>query len=249
MRAKKFDIGSAFRDPRLFATALGDLATWQVWQAVLLAAFALPLDEQQTKIFADVAGGRKPPSKRVNELWCVAGRRSGKSRIAALIAVFLALFVRYRLAPGETGMVLVISPSVDQAAAVFNYIRGFLEASPALRKEIANIKAREIELKNGIVIGVHSSSHRTVRSRSLVATVLDEVSFLRDKSSAGSSDVETYRAIRPALKRPGETGMLICISTPYRKVGLLFRSIATTLAPTVTRCLLCKARRRRSIRR
>ena len=119
-------------------------------------------------------------------------------------------------------MVLVISPSVDQAAAVFNYIKGFLEASPALRKEIANVKAREIELKNGIVLGVHSSSHRTVRGRTVVAAVLDEVSFLRDESSAGSSDIETYRAIRPALKRPGETGMLICISTPYRKIGLLY---------------------------
>lgn len=223
MAKKKFNIDYAFRDPRLFAMALGDLDTWQVWLAVLLAAFGLPLDAQQQQLFAAVSGGRRPPSKRVNELWCIAGRRSGKSRMAALIACFLALFVRYKMAPGETGMVLVVSPSVDQAAAVFNYIKGFLEASLALRKEIANVKAREIELKNGVVITVHSSSHRTVRSRTVVAAVLDEVGFLRDETSAGSPDIETYRAIRPALKRPGETGMLVAISTPYRKVGLLYQ--------------------------
>ena len=218
--AKKFDIDSAFRDRRLFAAALGDLATWEVWFAVLLAAFGLPLDAKQQEIFASVAGGRKPPAQRVNELWAVACRRSGKSRIAALIAVFLALFVRYRLAPGETGMVAVVSASVDQAAMVFGYIKGFLEASPALRKEIANIKAREIELKNGIVITVHSSSYRTVRGRTLVAAILDEVSFFRDESSA-TPDIETYRAIMPSLVRPGETGMLVGISTPYRRLSLL----------------------------
>ena len=219
---KPFNIDRAFKDQRLFAAALGDLATWEVWLAVLSAAFGLPLDARQQEIFASVAGGRKPPSKRVNELWCVAGRRSGKSRMAALIAVFAALFVRYRLAPGEVGMVLVISPSVDQAAMVFGYIKGFLEASPALRKEIANIKAREIELKNGIILTVHSSSFSTVRGRTLVAAILDEVGFLRDEGSA-TPDTEVYRAVTPALVRPDETGMLIGISTPYRKVGLLYQ--------------------------
>jgi hypothetical protein len=115
-------------------------------------------------------------------------------------------------------MVLVIAGTVDQANTVFGYVRGFLEASPALAKEIANVKRYEIELKNGIVIAVHSNSFRTVRGRTLVAAVFDEVSFWKDETSA-APDIEMYRAVLPALATT--RGMLIGISTPYRKFGLL----------------------------
>jgi hypothetical protein len=158
------------------------------------------------------------PTQRVRELWCVAGRRSGKSRIAAAVAVYLALFVQHRLAKGERGMCLVIAGSVDQARMVFNYIRGFLEAAPALEREVAAVKRSEIELKNGIVIAVHSNSFRTVRGRTLVAAILDEVSFWRDETTA-TPDVEVYRALLPSLATTD--GMLIGISTPYRRLGLL----------------------------
>jgi hypothetical protein len=216
-----FTIARAFRDPRLFGAALEDLSSWQVWLTLLCAAFALPLTAEQLQTFAQISGGRLPPSKLVRELWCVCGRRSGKSRIAALIAVFIALFVKHRASPGERPMVLVIAGSVDQADTVFNYIRGFVECSAALSKEVASFKRREVVLRNGVVIAVHANSFRTVRGRTLVAAVFDEVSFWRDETTA-SPDTEVYRAVLPALARPnGINGMLIGISTPYRKMGLL----------------------------
>jgi hypothetical protein len=79
-------------------------------------------------------------------------------------------------------------------------------------------KRSEIELKNGIVIAVHSNSFRTVRGRTLVAAILDEVSFWRDETTA-TPDVEVYRAVLPSLATTD--GMLIGISTPYRRFGLL----------------------------
>ena len=57
-----------------------------------------------------------------------------------------------------------------------------------------------------------------MRGRTLVCAILDEVSFWRDDASA-NPDVETYRAILPSLATTG--GMLVGISTPYRKIGLL----------------------------
>jgi phage terminase large subunit-like protein len=69
---------------------------------VLRAAFGLELDEQQLQTFAMVAGGRAPPTKRVRELWCMIGRRGAKSKIAAAIAVYQALFVKHKLNKGET---------------------------------------------------------------------------------------------------------------------------------------------------
>jgi hypothetical protein len=212
------EIDRALLDRRMLGIGFDDLSTWRTWIAVLKAAFGLPLNQQQRETFNAVAGARTTPAQRVRELWCVAGRRSGKSRMAAAIAIYLALFQKYRLAIGERGMVLVIAGTVDQANTVFGYVRGFLEASLTLAKEIANIKRYEIELKNGIVIAVHSNSFRTVRGRTLVACVFDEVSFWKDETSA-TPDVEMYRAILPALATT--RGMLIGISTPYRKFGLL----------------------------
>jgi hypothetical protein len=34
----------------------------------------------------------------MRELWCVCGRRGGKSRIAAALAIYFALFVKQKLA-------------------------------------------------------------------------------------------------------------------------------------------------------
>jgi len=211
-------IDTALTSRRLLGAGLGDTDTWRTWLAVLKSAFGRPLDEAELEAFHAVAGDRAPPEHRVRELWAVAGRRSGKSRMAAATAIYLALFVKHRLSPGEKGMALVLAGSIDQAKTVFGYVRGFLEATPALQREVVAIKRFEIELRNGIVIAVHSNSYRTVRGRTLVAAVLDEVSFWRDESTA-TPDTETYTAILPSLATTN--GMLIGISTPYRKLGLL----------------------------
>ena len=211
-------IDQALADRKLLGAALGDAATWQVWRVALKAAFGIELNRDEARAFASIAGSRKPPAQRVRELWAIGGRRGGKSRMAALIAVYLAIFCTYRLARGEVGMVLVLAASQPQARTVFDYIRGFLEASPILRQEVAEIRAHEIRLHNGIIIAVHSNSFRTVRGRTLVACIFDEAAFWRDESSA-TPDIETYRAVLPSLATTD--GMLVGISTPYRKLGLL----------------------------
>src|SRR4029077_19023657 len=124
-----------------------------------------------------VAGDRSPPGRRCRELWVAAGRRSGKSRMAAALAVFLALFQRHKLARGEVGHVLVLAATADQAKTVFGYARGFIEAGETLRREVRSMTAHEIRLANSVVIGVHVNNFRTVRGKTLLACVFDEVSF------------------------------------------------------------------------
>jgi hypothetical protein len=214
------DIDRALRDRRLLGGALGDVSSWSVWFAVLRAAFGLKLNPEQQKLFAQVAGNRPPPMRRVRELWAIVGRRGGKSRIAAALAVFFALFVPHKLAAGERGMVLVLAMSKEQAKVVFSYALAFLRQSPALRKEIAETTSSEIRLKNGIVIAIHSTSFRSVRGRTLCACVLDEIAFWRDELSA-APDTEVYSALLPSLLTTG--GMMVGISTGYRRAGLLYQ--------------------------
>src|SRR5215470_1721435 len=111
---RSFTIDRALSDRRLLGAALdSDLASWQTWLAVLRSAFGLPLSDLELETFRKVAGDRAPPSQRVRELWCVIGRRAGKSRMAAALAVFFALFVKHKLSGGERGMVLVLAMSME----------------------------------------------------------------------------------------------------------------------------------------
>ncbi len=73
-------------------------------------------------------------------------------------------------------------------------------------------------MHGNVVLSTRAGNYRTVRGRTLLAAIIDEVAFLRDETSS-MPDIETYRALLPALATTG--GMLIGISTPYRRIGLL----------------------------
>ena len=215
-------LATAFEDPKLLGAALGNPKPWASWRAILKATFAEPLTPPELKAFGKLAGGRKPPRKPVSELWVAAGRRSGKSRMASLAAVYIAACLDHagRLAPGEQGVVLVIAPSVVQAALVKRYCLGFMNASPFLASLVADVTAEEIRLTTGIVIAIGAASYRTVRGATLLAVVIDESAFLRDESSA-TPDLELVRAVAPSLA--AAHGLLIGISSPYRRTGVLYQ--------------------------
>jgi hypothetical protein len=213
-------IEQAVLDRGLLGAGFGDPTTWQQWRVAMKATFGLELSRDEAGAFAAIAGGRQPPAQKVRELWCVLGRRSGKSRVAAALAVFFAVLVDHtgKLAPGEVGYVFVLAATKDQSRTIKNYCEGFLRASPVLSSLIEEITAEEIRLRGGIVIGVHAANFRSVRGRSLLACIFDEVSFWRSEESS-QPDLEVYRAVMPALATTG--GMLVAISSPYRRVGLL----------------------------
>lgn len=215
-------ISEALTDQHLLGAALGDIGSWQTWRVVLKAAFAEALTDEERALFALVAGDRAPPSRRVRELWAgPIGRRSGKSRMAAAIAVHIAALTDHRgLSPGEIGTVAVIAASREQAAVVFHYVRGFLMASPLLAGQIVSIGRDEIMLRGDINICVVTNSFRVARGMTLLAVIGDEVSYWRDESSA-QPDIETFRATLPSLVASG--GMWVGISTGYRRVGLLYQ--------------------------
>ena len=53
------------------------------------------------------------------------------------------------------------------------------------------ITADEVKLRGNVAICVHSNSYRTIRGKSLIACIFDEVAFWRDETSA-APDLETY---------------------------------------------------------
>ncbi len=109
-------ITAALDDPKLFGPWFRG-TSWHPWRTILKAAFGLPLSKTEARLFSTLAGGRRSPRRLVSELWVVAGRRSGKSITAALLAIWAACFRDYRmlLAPGERAVVMVIAVDRQQA--------------------------------------------------------------------------------------------------------------------------------------
>ena len=94
----------ALSDRHLLGAALGG-DSWLAWRVLLIAAMGEALTEEERAIFAKLTGRGWEPGERIDELWCVIGRRGGKSRAIAALLVYLATMADYcaQLVSGERG--------------------------------------------------------------------------------------------------------------------------------------------------
>ncbi len=155
--------------------------SWATWRVALKGIFALQMTRNERRVFKRIAG-RRAPSKPVVESWSLVGRRGGKTRVAAVIAVYLALSADLsRLSPGERGHVLLLAVDKAQARVAFDYAVGIFRSSEMLSQLLdGDPTAEEIRLTNGVVIGVHANNFRSIRGRSLLGAVLEDTAFWRD---------------------------------------------------------------------
>lgn len=221
MTSPGISIVDAMGDPELFGPWFPS-DSWDGWRAVLKAAYALPMTGDEVEFFRSVAE-RDPPKRRVRELWCVVGRRGGKDSIASVIAAHsAALFSgQANLRPGERAMVMCLATDRDQAKIVLNYTRSYFRDVDLLKGVVQRETALGFALDNGVDVAISTNNFRAVRGRPVLAAILDETAFWRDEKSA-TPDEETYKALKPALATlPGS--MIVGISSPYRKSGLLHR--------------------------
>jgi hypothetical protein len=218
--APAMNIIEALDDPQLFGRSFAG-PSWACWRAVLKAAFCLPMDAAELTLFRSVAE-RDPPTKRVSEMWVIAGRRAGKDSIASAICGWYSAFPDYAdLRPGEAATVLCLAVDRMQAKIVLKYTKAYFSGIDMLKALVERETADGLELANGAELTVLASNFRSVRGRAIACAVLDECAFWRDENSA-SPDIETYTALVPGMATiPGS--MLIGISTPHRRAGLLYQ--------------------------
>jgi hypothetical protein len=225
---RNIDILQAMRDPELFGSMFKPRMfrkdSWRAWRAFLAALFALPLEGDALETYRRHTARSDAPIAAFSECWCVCGRRSGKSVIAAAVATYLAAFKDYSAfrAPGETLVLPVIAPDRRQCRTILGYIGGFFDSSPVLSALVANRLKEAVELTNGVRIEVHTANFRTVRGYTAVGAVVDEAAFLRSEDSA-TPDTELLAALMPSMATiPG--ALLLAISSPYARRGELWRA-------------------------
>ena len=220
---RKPSIIEAIKNPKLFGSLprFKKLETWTNWIVVLKAIFGLPMTAEDLVIFNRYTGRASPPLVGSKENFLIIGRRGGKSFISALIGVFIACFFSFveYLTTGERGVVLILAVDKAQAKVVFNYCKGIIEAIPALRRMVTAWRADEVELSNDITIAVKTSDYRSVRGMTIVCCICDEVAFW--DSQGVNPDTAVFSALRPAMATI-PIAKLICISTGYAQVGVLY---------------------------
>ena len=196
------NILAAMNDKKLFAPWFRDPQTWAAWRVFLSCLFGLPMNDEQHALAQQCMGLPEVAAGAFTEAWLIVGRRGGKSLILAMIAVFLALFKDWtaNLVPGERGTVLVLAADRRQAQSIMRYARSLCEEVPLLAAKVERATSEEIEFKGRVGIEVATASYRTVRGRTLIAALLDEIAFFRSDDSV-NADHEILDAIRPAMAR------------------------------------------------
>ena len=151
--------------------------SWNPWRIILTAANGEPLDEEQRAIFTQLTGREHEPLTPVEELHAYAGRRSGKTKAVATLAIYLAALCDYsdRLSIGERAVVAVLSASVWQAQRAFQYIAGGFAAVPALKALVTKETADTLSLANRVDIECRPASWRTIWGISAAAIICDEI--------------------------------------------------------------------------
>lgn len=220
----------AIKDENLFRPFLADrndsLLSWTNWFTALRLVYGMRLPPSTHDLIRQCTG-RDPslmPANGFNTALFLTGRRSGKSRIAAVIGAFEALFGGHekKLARGEKGLVPVLAPTVKQSRIVKGYLRAIFKV-PLLANELVEETKEGFELRNGTRIEILAGDYRTCRGFSLCAAICDELAFFGlEEEFKTRSDTELIRAIKPSLATLG--GKLICISSPYARKGYCFKT-------------------------
>lgn len=173
-----------------------------------------------------------------NKINFIIGRRGGKTTLAAMLALYCAIITNWKpyLQKTPFATVLVLSHSKEFSEEILDLIRAFIESSPVLKRVINTRKKNTSStmnlsvpfIENGKVvysrvqIKVGAASSKTTRGIAACAVLCDEIAFWNLDENMKETDEKIMRAVRPATKQFGKKAILIKISSPGIKQGVLY---------------------------
>lgn len=177
-----------------------------------------------------------------NRINLIVGRRGGKTTCAAILAIFCAIKMNWKpyLKKTPAATVAILSHSKEFSEEVLELIKQLIEDSPVLARLIDRTKKHTqntfnltipfIEMVKGekkivysrVVIKVGAASKKTIRGKAICALLCDEIAFWNLDETSAERDEDILRAARPALLQFGDHGLLIKLSSPGIKQGVLY---------------------------
>jgi hypothetical protein len=164
------------------------------------------------------------------------GRQSGKSSIAAAVAVWDATCrpaLDAAMAPGRVRYALVACPGQEQGRELVELAEAIVDASPALRR-LVSVRADRLdfriprrrpdggEFEARTAIRALPANSRTVRGVSASALIYDEYAHFGDSGGPGSDD-RMWTALQPAARVFGAQSKVVVCSTPSGTSGRFFQ--------------------------
>ncbi|MGC4026213.1 MAG: hypothetical protein QM744_14355 [Mesorhizobium sp.] len=211
----------ALSDPNIFGKLLGG-ESWRPWRIILCGVVDGELLPDELDLWHELTGRAFIPGMPFNELWCVVGRRGGKTRSMAVLSVYLASLCDWSdtLVVGETGKLLFLAATQKQARIAMGYTSRIYSDIPAFQGKVVEQNKESLTLRNGIEIELRAASFKNLRGVTCIAVLADEIAWWQTDDSSANPDVEIIEAVRPSLLTT--KGKLIAISSPFARRGLLF---------------------------
>lgn len=172
------------------------------------------------------------PERR--HFWCI-GRQSGKDAMIAALAVWDAALrpdLDLVLPAGMWRTTLVCCPRQDQAQDFIGTCSTHIANSPVLQ-QVASVKSDRIEFAlprvdargrpftaRVRILSLPANAHTTRGHRSSLV-IFNEMAHLDDTAGPGS-DQQLWTALTPSLRKFGEHGRIVCISTPAGTRGKFY---------------------------
>lgn len=213
----------------------------------------IPLEMTEVEIYEYLTDKKYDESKiedvKINKINLICGRRSGKTLLSAIVAIYCAISNNWKPFLHKTpfATVLIMSHSRDFSDEVLEVIKGLIENSPILSRLI-NHDAKQTAstmnlsipwLVNGIIeyskvqIKVGAASSKTTRGIAACAILCDEIAYWNLDENMKETDVKIMKAVRPAMKQFGKFAMLIKLSSPGIKQGVLYNEYKMDRAGTL----------------
>lgn len=196
-------------------------------------------EKTEAELFYYMTGFEYSPiDLKKNRINLIIGRRGGKSTISAILALFSTFKVNWMpyLKKTPVATVAILSHSVEFSQEILDIIGSMVDGSEVLtrlrdkkRKNTQSTFHLQIPFLEGskivysrVAIKVGAASKKTTRGRAVCTLLADEVAYWNLSENAAESDIDILRAIRPALLQFGNEGMIIKLSSPAIKQGVLY---------------------------
>ena len=182
------------------------------------------LDADELGLLQNCTGLDSVPGEEIKEAYMICGRRSGKSTICALLAVFYAVWGEWEnyVSKGEQPKIFIVACNKEQSKIIIGYVKAILHLTPFLKSMIKKSLSESVELKNGIEIVVKPASWRSTRGFTVGLLIMEELAYWRFEEESANRDKEIYTAIKLAMTTI-KNSLIIGISTPFARQGLLWR--------------------------
>jgi hypothetical protein len=176
--------------------------------------FGVELTPRQRELLAEVEAGG------LLHTWAL-GRRSGKTLLAALVALWMSL-LRPDLAAAvrrrERRYAVCVATNLRQGRVYVEMARSIVESSALLAPLVESSTDDEIRFRNLTAIAAFPCTSRGGRGWPISCLLLDEAAHMIDGEGNQAAE-SVYRALAPSVAQFGDEGRVVVASSPFGTDG------------------------------